>query len=218
MTRAQIRTLAWTWLDDVNGGYFTEAQMNVWINNAQREVQKRLIQAGENWYVTRATTPTITNQYDYALPSDFLKVHRFEIILSGTSPNEETSLIEPITINQVDLFPQGAGTPAGYYIKQDRFTLVPPPDSVKTLRLWYSYLVADLTVDGEEPDVPSQYQEYIAVLVTLDGLFRDGRDPGPFLEKKRYFEELMKEDSENRNVDQPRGIVVTNSDGFESMF
>lgn len=218
MNRGQIRTLAWTWLDDVNGGYFTSDQMNVWINNAQRETQKRLLQAGENWYVTRAETSTVANQFDYALPSDFLKVHRLEIVLSGTSPNEEVSLIEPITINQSDLYPAAPGTPAGYYIKKDRFTLLPAPDTVKTLRLWYSYLVTDLVTDGEEPDVPNQYHEYIAILATLDGLFRDGRDPSPFLEKKRYYEDLMKQDAENRREDQPRSIVVTNSDGFESLF
>lgn len=218
MTFLQLRNLSLYSLDDLNGTYFTSTQVNVWLNNAQREVQKQLLQAGENYYVQRWQTTLVVNQTDYVLPTDFVKLHRLEIVMSGLAPNEEISLVEPITINQQDLFPNGASTPAGYYIKKNRLVLCPPPDTALVMRMYYSPLVADMSLDADVPDVPTEYQEYIAVLAILEGLFKDGREAGPFLEKKKYYLELMKHNASNRREDQPRGIVVTNSDGFESLF
>lgn len=218
MTRLEMRNLTLSWLDDINAGYFPIDLVNLWLNNAQKEAQKRLLQAGENWYVKRVCTTTILNQFDYILPTDFLKLHRLEYIVSGTAPNEEVSVIEPITINQQDMFPNAAGTPGGYYLKKNVMVLLPPPDSAKQLRLWYSYLVADMSSDGQQPDVPVQYHEFLPCLAFKDGLLKDGRDIGPATEKIAYYENLMREDAESRREDQPRMIVVTQSDGIEALF
>ena len=82
MNRGEIRDLCLYWLDDLQGAYFTPTQMNVFINNAQREVQKQLIQAFEDYYLKVVQTTTVANQADYILPQDFLKLRRLEIVLS----------------------------------------------------------------------------------------------------------------------------------------
>lgn len=223
MTFLNLQTLVSSWLDDRNNGYFTLPEVKVWINNAQRETQKRLLQAGENFYVKAVETPTRAATSsdpgtDYVLPDDFLVLHRLEQVVSGTTPNEETSTVEPITVNQVDLFPNTPGLPAAYYLKRNRIFLWPPPDAVRTLRLNYSYLVADMVNDSDLPDVPVEYQEYIAVLATLDGFYKDNRDPSSFLEKKKYYEDLLKQQAEQRHQDQARMVVMTRNDGFENLF
>ena len=42
MTRSDLRTAVLSWADDNQGAYFTAAQVNVWLNMAQREVQKAI--------------------------------------------------------------------------------------------------------------------------------------------------------------------------------
>lgn len=218
MTFLQLQNLVVSWLDDKNFGYFTQTEVQMWLNNGQREVQKMLLQAGENWYVKCVETTLVVNQTDYVLPDDFLKLHRLEVVISGTAPNEEVQVLEQITLNQQDLFPNGASTPAGYYLKKERIILVPAPDTALIMRMQYSPLVADMTDSAEEPDVPVQYHEMLAVLATLDGLYKDTRDPGPMLQKKQYYETLMKQDAQNRRQDAPRSVVVTTSYGFETLY
>lgn len=217
-TLLSLRTLCLSWLDDVNGGYFTTPQMNVFLNNAQKEVQKLLLQAGELYYTKAVETTMVVNQTDYIIPDDFLKVHRILIVTSGTSPNEVVQPLQPITLNQQDLFDLQSTTPEAYYLKRNRFVMVPPPDAAKVLRIEYSYLVADMVNDIDIPDVPTQYQEYIAVLATIDGFLKDGREASMMMEKKRFYEEQMKRDSENRREDGPRMVVVTRSEGWEALF
>src|SRR4051812_22648575 len=137
MTRAEISTLMMSWLDDTQQAYFTPAQVNVWINLAQREVQKLLLLAGENYYEKPVETLTVMNQADYVLPVDFIVEHRLEIVLSGTGVNENRLKLEAITTNEQDMISIAAGTPTNYYIKKDRVTLSPTPQQAWTLRLYY---------------------------------------------------------------------------------
>lgn len=209
MQFSDIRTMTLNWLDDVNGTYFTPAMVNQWINNAQKETQKLLLQSNQNWYVKPVQTTLVVNQSDYVMPQDFLKEHRIEIVVSGSPPNEDVVPLAPITVNQQDLVPNHTGQPQWYFYKRNRFTLFPCPDTALTLRLYYSYEVVDMVLDTDIPDVPVQYHEFLAVLATIDGLLRDGRDVTAFIEKRLYYEKMLKEDAQERNQDAPRSIVQT---------
>lgn len=214
MNFLQLRTLVWAWLDDLNGTYFLESQVNTWLNNAYQELQKQLLQNGEYYYAVTSETNTVNGVYTYSLPSDFLKCHQLEIVTSGTGLSEIRQMIYPVTYVQLDKFSQTTGSPMVYCVKKDCFTMRPYPDNIYTLKLTYSPRVQPMTANSDIPDAPAQYHQYIAILATLDGFFKDQRDPGPFLEKKNYYEALMKQDSQNRRVDAPRSVVITEDVGF----
>lgn len=210
MNRGELRTLALSWLDDLAGTYFTESQMNVWLNNAQREVAKQLIQSGEQWYTTRASTGIGPNYTVYTLPEDFLRVDKLQILISGTVPNQNFQLLTPVTLVQLaQLSPPSIGTPSAYAIRKNYLVITPIPSQAYTIYMDYTYRVADMGSDTDIPDVPPQFQEYIAVLAAADGFLKDQRDPSMIMAKKEYYLQLMKQDSQNRNVDAPRMVVAT---------
>jgi len=209
MTRSELKTLMRSWLDDTNGGYFTDSQCNTWLNLAQRRVQMLLLQAGENFYEKTVETLTVASQADYVLPSDFFILHRLEIITSGSGTSESRQPIYPITINQQDFVSISLGTPTNYYLKKDRFTLSPTPDTAnKVLRLYYSYLVADMSADGDEPDAPEQYHELVAIYAAEDGFIKDDRTMNNLMVKKEKYESLIKQAAENRTQDRSRQVVM----------
>lgn len=218
MTRAEIRSLMASWLDDVNQTYFLPAQMNVWINLAQRRVQMQLLQAGENFYMKPIETTLVANQADYVLPSDFVVEHRIEVILSGSGTTENRQGLVPITTNQQDLVGISTGNPSNYYIKKDRITISPTPISALTMRLYYSPRVADLSNDADTPDVPEHFMEYVALLAAFDGFIKDDRAPNNLLMKKNEYETLLKQMAEDRTQDLPRQVVVTSEDAFGAWF
>lgn len=219
MTFAELQVLVSDWLDDVNNGYFTLPQVKQWLNNAQRETQKMIIQAFEGNYRIVKQTYTVINQREYQLPEDFKKLSRLELILSGTTfETENRQRLAKITENQQDMFPENVGRPQGYYFQGNKIILVPAPQQALVLRLTYLYSVVDMVLDADTPDIPEDYHEYLAVLATLDGLYKDGRDVAPMLEKKKYYEEQFKRDVEERNIDESRTIVQTMDDDFESVY
>lgn len=207
MTRLDIQTLVLSWLDDANAGYFTPPQVQTWINLAHRQVQMLLLQAGENYYMKPVETMTVIGQADYVLPADFIVEHRIEYVLSGTGPTENRQPISPITTNQQDQISICLGNPSNYYLKKDRFTLSPTPMSVWLLRLYYSPMVQDLSSDGDVPDVPEQYMEYVALLAAFNGFIKDDRAPANLQAKMAQFEQLLKQMSEDRTQDMSRQVV-----------
>lgn len=213
MNLGDLQTLVLSWLDDPLAAYFTLPQVNVWLNNAQRECAKQLVQAGENYYTQLATSSTVANQATYDLPEDFLKVDKFQVVISGTTPNECTRTLAPVTLVDLDASSQGPASPQFYAIKKNCFILRPIPDIIYPLKLYYSYRVVDMVSTSDVPDVPIQYQEYLAVLATFDGLLKDQRDPGPMLTKRQYYLDLMKQDASERTVDAPR--MVRELDGYQ---
>lgn len=219
MTLTQMQDLCLTWLDDPNAGYFTRPILTVWLNNAQQELQKRLLLAGQNWYLRCQQTSIVTNQNLYALPSDFREVHRLEVVINGTFPNETKSSVAPITFNQQDLLPDTTGIPECYVLKKNAIQIFPVPDgTAQYLRMNYSYRVSDMVNGTDVADAPEQYHEFLPVMATLDGALRDKGDMSGILEKKRFYEEMLKSDSQMRTVDQPRSVVITQQDGFGRLF
>lgn len=216
MTRAEIRTLASVWLDDVSNGYFTTPQLNVWINQAQREVQKLLLNAGNEYYTTCAYTSTVADQSRYAFPTDFIKLLRLSYVINDTGDPDTSTYqrLYEITRNEQDnMVLNPSGDPVGYIINQSTFTLKPCPNRVLTLHMDYAYRVADLSGDSQVPDVPEDYHEYIAILAARDGFLRDGRDLGPIEAKLGYYEKLLKQNAQQRTQDSPRSVVRTNKRG-----
>jgi len=212
MTFLQMQDLVLSWLDDPDAGYFTRPQIRVWLNNAQREAQKLIEQAFEGHFVKCAETTTVINQREYELPSDFKRLTRLELVISGSSfQNQDVNILQKITPNQQDVLPR-LGTPQGYYFKGSQLILVPVPDTVKTLRMEYIYRLADMTLDADVSLIPDEFHEYVALLGARDGFLKDGRDISPIKDKISDYETNLKRDAEQRNIDQPRTVVQTQFD------
>lgn len=215
MVLSDLRSLCLSWLDDLNAGYFTLPQVDVWLNNAQIEVQKLMLQAGQNFYMQPVQTSLVVNQSDYILPNDFRKLHRLEIVVSGTPPSEDVVPLAPITLNQQDLVPNQTGQPQYYFLVTNRLRLMPTPDTPLPLRLYYSPLVTNMVNATDCPNIPVEYHEFLAVLATIDGLLKDNRDQSGMLTKRAYYENMLKQDATDRLQDAPRSIVQTGeSAGF----
>lgn len=218
MTKAQLRTFTLQLLDDPLGLYFDTTFMDPALNQAQEEVQKHLIMAGELYYVKQVQALTVQDQQDYIWPSDLLKVNRLELVTSGVSPNEILRELIPITLNQMNQYGQQSGQPANYVLKQDRFSLYPiPQDPNLTINLYYSYKIADLALDNQVPDIPEIYQKMIPAYAARMGKVKDDSDMTNILRLIEPFEKEMNELAQQRQYQTPRR-VIENDDYFSTGF
>lgn len=222
MTRGDLINQVRFWLDDLQGTYFTDAQVDQWLNNAQYEVQKQLLTAGQYWYMTCATTTLVANQDCYPVPNDFLKVHRMELLTQGVISSPPTAqnwvMLQDLTLQEAAFLNFGTSQPSAFTIGKTCFYLRAIPDQPYVIRLFYAYRVTPMVSDLNVPDVPEQYHEYIAVLATMDGFIKDQRDPSPLLTKKAYYEDMMKKDSIQRDRSSPRRVRRTQDTGYDISF
>lgn len=213
MNFLQLKTLTASWLDDLQYGYFTESQVETWLNNAAYRVQGRLLKAKKNFYNKPVQTTLVINQADYVLPDDFRKMISLEVVVSGTVPNESLSPISEITTNQKFLVGTGTGTPQLFRFKANRIVVLPAPDQALVMRMEYAYQVARMVNATDIPDVPERYHELLAILACEDGFLKDGRTPDLIEKKKKDFETEFDSDANDRNEAAPRSVVSTGSSG-----
>lgn len=211
MNLSELRSLMSYWVDDLQMGYFTPTQMNVFLNNGLRQLQKVLVQCNSDFYLKKVTRDTIINQDNYILPSDFSKVRKLEYV-EGTAPNDTKTTLTPITIMQEDAF-QNYGDPIAYYVRGNYLILRPIPQSVLTLQMLYVYDVATMGDDSDSPDAPLRYHEFIPLYGLRDCYIKDTRAPSQVLvDKIKAFEDALKEDAQNNVIQEPRYVVTTSDD------
>ncbi len=211
MTLLDLQVLTSDILDDTSNGYFTLPILNQRLNLNLRELQKRLISANEQYYTVCSTTPTISGQAAYALPSDFLQIIRLDYITQGSGVTAQTQKIQFITPNQIDLLAETSGAPAFYYMQKNNLILAPVPNGVWTLHLEYSYYVADMVATSDIPDAPQQFHPYIAYLTARDCMVKDGRPLQSIETQLSQYEMLLKQIAVQREADGARMVVATES-------
>lgn len=213
MTFLEMQNQVSYYLDDLQFAYFTPVQVKRWLNNAQESVQKQVIQAFEDLFVKCVQTSTVIGQREYNLPDDFRKLNRLQLILSGTTPQTENPFdLVKITRGEENAYFQNVGTPRAFYFLNKQLILTPYPNQVWVLRMDYTYRLEPMVNDTDVSEIPEEYHELIAVTATVDGLIKDGRDPGTLINKKQQLEKELREDAEQRHINQPRTVVITQDD------
>jgi len=217
MNLGQIRAQMLNYLDDVNGGYFGTVFTTQAINNATLKLQKMLLDASQYYYLKCAQTYTQYGQQDYALPFDFRKEMRLELVTGGTPPNEVRVMMTYITLNNQNWFLQSPAQPTTYTITGNKLKLYPVPDQAYILRIFYAYQIPLLVNDYDTPDVPDYYQMYIAALAAKEGFIKDDRENSKVIEMIKDLEEMIRQDAAERNQDMSRDINVT-SQGYAGLY
>ena len=213
MTFLELQNLTVSYLDDLQFGYFTQPQVQVWLNNAQRKVQRILIDQKQNFYTKCVETVIPANQCALILPLDFMMANRIEIITQGTYPNEVKFPLQPITMNEQDMVSRAPATPQVYYFSKDLLKLAPVPNQDYRIKLIYSYSVADMVFPQQEPDIPYRYHELLAVYAALDGFVKDDRDNNYLKGLAEEYITSMKAEANARQEQVARRVVAVNPYG-----
>jgi len=206
MNQDELADLTVSYLDDLEFGYFTRPQVNMWLDNAQRKVQRILIDLKQNFYLKCVETETVANQCNLTLPQDFMMAHRVVVVISGTFPNENIGVVAPITLMQQDLMGPTPALPEAYYFKRNNLCFAPIPDQVYSIRLTYSYEVSNMVNGSSVPDVPERYHELLAIYAALDGFIKDDRENAYLLALADKYIENMKAESQQRQEQQSRTV------------
>jgi hypothetical protein len=213
VTLDEAKTRVSIFLDDLQFGYHTESQVTAYINDAVRETQKYLVLAGQNWYTKCKQASLVSGSCEYYLPDDFLKLNRLEMVTGISGGVDTTYSLNPITLNQQELYSQSSSKPLAYVIVKNRLKLFPVPNVTNTIKLTYTYRIADLVLDTESLDVPEEYTEFVTLLAYKTGALRDDRSTAQIDGKIAMYLTSLKQSSNEREQQKPRYIRETGVDG-----
>lgn len=190
-----------------------DAGLKTWINDAYLTMVDEIHTAVPDFFAKTATTATVADQQEYALPSDFDKMIMVNIQFSDTW---QRALPMP-NINHIPIVASGnthgfsTGEPY-YYILGDNYGFAPiPTASGQSIKLWYTYTPAEMSSDSDSPDLPNKYHHIIKLGAYANYLDMDEEHVAAERMRNRFDLRVfnMVEQLAERQVDEPKSVIIT---------
>lgn len=137
----------------------TTAVLNDVINEAIAELWDTLIQADKDRLATSTNLATAVGNDAVALPADF-----YELLKLECQDGAEWVPIKPVALKVAHRFTTLTGKHYRRRLQGSNIRLVPTPQAIETLRLWYIPYATKLTADGNTFDGINGYEEHIIQL------------------------------------------------------
>ena len=179
MTRTNIRALIRKRLGETTASFWTDAELNTWINDAGHDIVYRTKCLKDNGYVS-----SVASTSDYTLSTNFpnlLAVTEVYFNVEGDTWEK----LEPTTRTQLDIERPGwlsydEGTPDEYYAdkEEDVLVLIPTPSSSNVgtdyIRVYYADGFTELSDDTSSPACPEYLHEAFVDYVCAKGFEQRG--------------------------------------------
>ena len=139
--------------------------LNDFINEAIAEIYDLIVQKWADYYTVSSTTSIVSGTDSYALPTDFYKLRKVEILMSGSNgdPNARWRRLRPHDLEARHLYSQYGLIAKGYRyrLQAGNIVLVPVPASAETIRMFYIPFSTRLSADGDTFDGINNYEELV---------------------------------------------------------
>jgi len=170
-TLAQLRTRVRYFVRDPNTKTFQDAELDIYINEAQKEVAAFLCKNEGDFLLREATTTLVQGTTDYHYPSDIFGRNIRALYAYGTDPVTYVK-VQRGTLEEVyDAGMVQDTYPSRYVCLDGYFKVGPPPDdSGYTLLIAYIRQPTDLASGTDVMDSDDEFKELIAVSAAIRAL------------------------------------------------
>ena len=169
MTRAEIRAYVRTLINEASPGFWSDAELNTALDRANDRVNALIQSLDEDYFTKSSTFSTVANAKSYGLPSDFVTFRRLEHY--STTDASDIEKIDVIVFPRTEAQGYWPTTttqrPARAILRGSQLDLMPIPDAVYTLRLYYEYAPPALTSDGISPASPADYHDMLGLWAAI---------------------------------------------------
>jgi hypothetical protein len=174
----------------------TSTVLNEAINAGIAELHDLLLEKADDRLVTSTTLTTSIGVESVALPTTFYELRKLEIV-DGSTPSGYRKLYQG-SLDSSHLYTTVVGKRYRYRLQGSNLVLMPTPQAIESLRLFYIPYATVLTADADLIDGYNGYEDLIYHLAWRRCLVRQdlatidiGRDMEPFylLDRVSYDEE-----------------------------
>ena len=217
MDRGALRTLVRSLIDEPSADFWSDAELNTWINLGQRHYVNKIGQAFEHYFGTSSFISYVAGTQFYDLPSDNIRLVRVERV-----DFEDPVELDPISINDKERFSRtliaqttGIENFEFYFIFGGQIGIAPTPDISLTnnIRLFYIQRVPDMTGDSGAGNSPflgllEEHHEITAYYAAIQAYAKDEANPALLKVELKELERQLVNSVEDRQVQRPRYVKL----------
>ena len=141
-----------------------------YLNNALEESYNFIVERWDDYYtIVSPTFVTVSGTDSYTLPSDFYKLRKVEILVSGvaTDPQARWERLYPISIDDTHRKRLLYGKRYKYRLGTAGLVLVPVPQTIETLRTYYVPLAPQLAIDTDTVTFDTPIEMKLVIHIAL---------------------------------------------------
>lgn len=202
--RAQSRA------DMINANFVASGEWNAWANSAYSDLYDKISQADPERYLEDVTL-TVTSG-SHALPSDFYKLLRVDMLYGGSS-SQQFYTLRKFNLQEEDSM-QGPGWtvaqgPASRYrLRDGAIVFMPPPSGTQSIRLLYLPAITPMQVTTDTIDGVDGWEEKIVLDMTIAALLKENAtDVAPLMAERAKWEQKITALASERDVSFPETTV-----------
>jgi hypothetical protein len=143
---------------------------NELLNDALEETYNLLVERWDDYYtIVSPTFVTVAGTAAYALPTNFYKLRKVEILVSGvaTDPQARWERLYPISVDDTHRKHMLIAKRYKYRLGLAQLTLVPVPQAIETLRVFYIPQAPQLTNDTDSVTFDTPVEQKLVLNIAL---------------------------------------------------
>jgi len=179
MNLGEIRTMTRTYLNEPVAAFWSDDELNMWVNRGVRKVTVMIKNVSRYHFTTRANFQTVAGQEYYQLPANLKDLKYVSKLTSdGTElPMSRAPWPNPFAFTE-DPLPTTSNTqsqdvPSGYWIVGASMRLLPIPAAAVTIRLYYEARLVDLVNDADIPTFDEDYHDMAAIWAAVNARIKN---------------------------------------------
>lgn len=172
--------LAGSYLNDRKQKRWSKPELIVYINEAQDEIAEIINTKYREFFLASATTPTVSGQNLYSMPTDLIELVKLEVVDDTSSDQEPQDLVE-IMLEDKKFYEllddANEKSKYGYFfIQGTNFRSVPEvASSNEFFRIFYVQRLVPMVNNADISKIPGEHHELIAVKACKRALVKDRR-------------------------------------------
>jgi len=215
---SELRTRARRLADAVGNNFFSDAEVNDYINTGLAELHDILVLKFEDYYVKSATFSLVSGTKSYSLSSigisDFYKLLGLDI-----AQGSDVIRIPRYSFQERNIFSSNSHihtekgyTNFRYNLNGTNITFVPEPNAADQITVWYVPSYTKLASDGATVSnlVALNWEEYAVVSAAIKMRMKEETSTSGLERELQRIENRIEEAARNRDAGEPMGITDEN--------
>jgi len=209
--RARIRA------DAVGNNFFTDAEINTYINTALGELHDILVLAFEDYYVSSKEFTTVSGQSNYPFADmtapleNFYKCLGLDVIDSGETLRVRRFSFQDRNRFSSNILTKGRGEYSDflYQVRDGSIELIPEPNGESSMKLWYIPSYTVLTGDASVVDssIMSNWEEYAVIAAVVKMKEKEELSTTAIERELEGLRDRIESAAENRDAGENYGIT-----------
>lgn len=192
--------------------HVTDAEVTSYINESIAALHSMIVEAGEDDFLTSADISTVAGTETYSLTTPaatFYKVEHVEVQIDGIwTPLERWQFSERHLYENSSNGGWGwqAGKIAYRIVGRDNLRILPAPDGVYTVRLWYHAASVLLSADSDTYDGRDGWEEWVVLDAAIKIGVKEESDVGALVGEREKVELRIKPQARTKDRARPARV------------